>query len=111
MSEMGMVERVARAISNPEIWLPENEKTYGDMWVFEAQRKAREKAREAIEAMREPTEEMQLLGLKEAYEHSEKYFKDLMNVEPKAYAAASAAAGDGRAYTIAYRAMIDTALG
>lgn len=57
MSE-SIIERVAKAISSPEIWEPENEKRFGDLWLFEEQKKAREKARKAFLALLNPTQAM-----------------------------------------------------
>jgi hypothetical protein len=55
--------RVAKAISRPEIWDAENLRRYGDLWIQSARDEAMEKARKAIEAMMEPTDEMVTAGL------------------------------------------------
>ena len=48
-----VVEKVAKAISRPEIWHADSTKKFPDLWVRDERLKAMEKARAAIAAYEE----------------------------------------------------------
>ncbi|WP_315833873.1 hypothetical protein [Bradyrhizobium prioriisuperbiae] len=102
-----MIERLAR-ILEPQAWAALG--TGGDTLAYQNRRTSSlRKARLSIEAMREPLNDMVIAGMQAGGEFNRQFVEGLSD-EPRAFAASLVAAGDGRLYREAYRAMIDEAL-
>lgn len=115
-----MTERVARAIArlvpfDDSRWAEGHGHDFPDEYLPAEQSLIRGIARTAIEAMREPTDEMVVAGLNAGYEHNRPKADRLRGDDPSfercaASLASHVTAGDGTLYKVAYRAMIDAAL-
>lgn len=103
MSET-MVERVARAIAEASgaLWEAED---------HEGRALFRRDARAAIEAMREPTDEMVIAGLEAGARHNKPYEEKIRVTRSSGeFAAALVAVSSGGLYSTSYQAMVDAAL-